>query len=225
MTNPPFILYHVEGIVEALNRPNVHAFMHIPVQSGSDKVLSAMRREYTVAEFSHLADRLKAGVPDLFLLTDIISGFPAESEEDWQQTMALARKYRFHGLHLSQFYARPGTPAAASGCGSPGRRRTTARRSAGRSPSRGWWCRATTACWAAAPRCGSALPTASTWRARCSGTSGSGRARGPGAGARPPRKAPSFLPSPSLSWRFSLARGPTGRSKIPVTPRACARKK
>lgn len=112
MTNPPFILYHVEGMVEALNRPNVHAFMHIPVQSGSDKVLSAMRREYTVAEFSHLADRLKAGVPDLFLLTDVICGFPAESEEDWQHTMALARKYRFHGLHLSQFYARPGTPAA-----------------------------------------------------------------------------------------------------------------
>mmetsp|Transcript_33245 Transcript_33245/g.75746 ORF Transcript_33245/g.75746 Transcript_33245/m.75746 type:complete len:550 (+) Transcript_33245:66-1715(+) len=112
MTNPPFILQHIDSIIEVLNRPNVHAFMHIPVQSGSDNVLRAMRREYTVGEFSYLADRLKAGVPDMFLLTDVICGFPTESEEDWSETMALASKYRFHGAHISQFYARPGTPAA-----------------------------------------------------------------------------------------------------------------
>jgi len=112
MTNPPYILHHIDGIVQALQRPNVHAFMHIPVQSGSDKVLQSMRREYTVTDFSLLADRLKAALPDLFLLTDIICGFPAESEEDWEATMALARKYKFHGIHISQFYARPGTPAA-----------------------------------------------------------------------------------------------------------------
>lgn len=112
MTNPPFIMQHVDDIIEVLNRPNVHAFMHIPVQSGSDQVLRAMRREYTVADFSYLADRLKAGVPELFLLTDIICGFPTESEEDWQETMALCKKYKFQGIHISQFYARPGTAAA-----------------------------------------------------------------------------------------------------------------
>jgi threonylcarbamoyladenosine tRNA methylthiotransferase CDKAL1 len=112
MTNPPFILEHIDGVVEALRRPNVHAFMHIPVQAGSDKVLGSMRREYTVADFTYLADRLKAEIPDIFLMTDIICGFPTESEEDWQETMALCRKYNFHGIHISQFYARPGTPAA-----------------------------------------------------------------------------------------------------------------
>ena len=112
MTNPPFIMQHVDKIIEVLNRPNVHAFMHIPVQSGSDQVLRAMRREYTVSDFSYLADSLKAGVPDLFLLTDIICGFPTESEEDWRETMELCRKYRFQGIHISQFYARPGTAAA-----------------------------------------------------------------------------------------------------------------
>lgn len=112
MTNPPFIMQHVDEIIEVLNRPNVHAFMHIPVQSGSDQVLRAMRREYTVAEFSYLADRLKAGVPEMFLLTDIICGFPTESEEDWEETMALCKKYQFQGIHISQFYARPGTSAA-----------------------------------------------------------------------------------------------------------------
>jgi len=112
MTNPPYILQHIDGIIEVLKRPNVHAFMHIPVQSGSDKVLQAMRREYTVGEFSYLADRLQAAIPDIFLLTDVICGFPAESPEDWQETMALARKYRFQGIHISQFYARSNTPAA-----------------------------------------------------------------------------------------------------------------
>mmetsp|Transcript_123825 Transcript_123825/g.241068 ORF Transcript_123825/g.241068 Transcript_123825/m.241068 type:complete len:554 (+) Transcript_123825:98-1759(+) len=112
MTNPPFILEHIDGVIEALKRPNVHSFMHIPVQSGSDNVLASMRREYTVSEFEYLADKLKAAVPNIFLLTDIICAFPAESEEDWQETMSLCRKYRFHGIHISQFYARPGTPAA-----------------------------------------------------------------------------------------------------------------
>ena len=112
MTNPPFMLQHVDAIIEVLNRPNVHAFMHIPVQSGSNDVLRAMRRDYTVEDFCLLADRLKQGVPELFLLTDIISGFPTETEEDWKQTMDLCRKYRFQGIHISQFYARPGTAAA-----------------------------------------------------------------------------------------------------------------
>merc|ERR1711879_80183 len=103
---------HIDGIIEALRRPNVHAFMHIPVQSGSDRVLQAMKREYTVGEFSYLVDKLKAAIPDIFLLTDIICGFPSESQADWLETMALLRKYMFQGIHISQFYARPGTAAA-----------------------------------------------------------------------------------------------------------------
>lgn len=112
MTNPPYMLQHIDGIIEALKRPNVYAFMHIPVQSGSDAVLMAMRREYTVAEFSYLVDRLKAAIPDIYILTDIICGFPTESEEDWASTMALVRKYKFPGIYSSRFFARAGTPAA-----------------------------------------------------------------------------------------------------------------
>lgn len=112
MTNPPYIMQHIDGIIEVLKRPNVHAFMHIPVQSGSDSVLQEMRREYTIAEFCHLVDRMKEAIPDIFLLSDIIAGFPTESKEDWEETMKLVRKYRFQGLHISQFYARPNTPAA-----------------------------------------------------------------------------------------------------------------
>jgi threonylcarbamoyladenosine tRNA methylthiotransferase CDKAL1 len=111
MTNPPYILQHIDGMIEALNRPNIFTFMHIPVQSGSDNVLRLMKRDYTVAEFSFLCDRLRAAIPDIYLITDIICGFPAESDEDWKATMDLVRKYRFHGIYSSKFFARPGTPA------------------------------------------------------------------------------------------------------------------
>jgi len=112
MTNPPYMMAHIDGIIEVLKRPNVYAFMHIPVQSGSDAVLTSMRREYTVAEFSYLCDKLKEAIPDIFLMTDIICGFPAESPEDWQQTVELCLKYKFHGIYMNKFYARTNTPAA-----------------------------------------------------------------------------------------------------------------
>jgi len=111
MTNPPYMLHHIDGIIEALRRPNVFEFMHIPVQSGSDPVLHSMRREYTVGQFSHLVDRLQAAMPEIYILTDIICGFPAESEEDWQATMDLVKKYRFPAIYSSRFFARTGTPA------------------------------------------------------------------------------------------------------------------
>jgi threonylcarbamoyladenosine tRNA methylthiotransferase CDKAL1 len=111
MTNPPYIRQHIDGMVDVLKRPNIFSFMHIPVQSGSDDVLRLMKREYTAEEFSFLVDRLRAAIPDIYLITDIICGFPAESDEDWEATMALARKYRFHGIYTSKFFARPGTPA------------------------------------------------------------------------------------------------------------------
>ncbi|KAK9839714.1 hypothetical protein WJX81_008306 [Elliptochloris bilobata] len=112
MTNPPFILEHLDAVAKALNHPAVFAYLHVPVQSGSDAVLAAMRREYTAAEFCRVADMLLAAVPGLQLATDIICSFPGETEEDHAASMALVAKYRFPHTHVSQYYARPGTPAA-----------------------------------------------------------------------------------------------------------------
>ena len=112
MTNPPYILAHLPAVAEAMRHPSVYAFLHVPVQAGSDAVLGRMRREYTVAEFERVCDYLLAAVPDITIATDIICGFPGESEEDWAKTMALCRKYAFREVHISQFYPRPGTPAA-----------------------------------------------------------------------------------------------------------------
>lgn len=112
MTNPPYMLAHIDAVAKVLNRPNVFGFMHIPVQSGSDPVLQAMVREYTVEEFSRLVDGLREQVPELLLATDVICGFPTEAEEDHQNTLNLVEKYKFPVLNISQFYPRPGTPAA-----------------------------------------------------------------------------------------------------------------
>lgn len=112
MTNPPFILEHLKGIANILCHPSVYSFLHVPVQSGSDSVLEAMNREYTVSDFRTVVDTLNELVPGMQIATDIICGFPGETDEDFAQTVSLIKEYQFSQVHISQFYPRPGTPAA-----------------------------------------------------------------------------------------------------------------
>ncbi|XP_048437537.1 threonylcarbamoyladenosine tRNA methylthiotransferase isoform X2 [Pyrus x bretschneideri] len=112
MTNPPFILEHLKEIAEVLRHPCVYSFLHVPVQSGSDTVLTAMNREYTISEFKTVVDTLTELVPGMQIATDIICGFPGETDEDFTQTLSLIKEYKFSQVHISQFYPRPGTPAA-----------------------------------------------------------------------------------------------------------------
>jgi len=113
MTNPPFILDYLDEIAEVMSHPNVYAWLHVPVQSGSDAVLKGMNREYTVEEFERVADFLRRRVKGgCIIATDIICGFPGETETDFEGTMSLVRKYEFAIMNISQFYPRPGTPAA-----------------------------------------------------------------------------------------------------------------
>ena len=112
MTNPPFILNQLDAVAAALNHPCVYSCIHLPVQSGSDAVLERMRREYTVAEFCRVVDTLRERVPGLALHTDIICGHPGETNEDFDQTLDLVRRYQPPVVNISQFYARPGTPSA-----------------------------------------------------------------------------------------------------------------
>ncbi|GLC42608.1 hypothetical protein PLESTM_001355900 [Pleodorina starrii] len=112
MTNPPYVLEHLEALSAALRHPCVFSYLHVPVQSGSDAVLEAMKREYTVAEFRRVVDTLLTRVPGMELATDIITAFPGETHDDHTATLDLLRTYRFPHTHISQFYPRPGTPAA-----------------------------------------------------------------------------------------------------------------
>ncbi|KAL4278022.1 hypothetical protein GQ457_03G029240 [Hibiscus cannabinus] len=108
MTNPPFILEHLKEIAAVLRHPCVYSFLHVPVQSGSDAVLTAMNREYTVSEFRTVVDTLTELVPGMQIATDIICGFPGETDEDFAQTVNLIKEYKFPQVHISQFYPRPG---------------------------------------------------------------------------------------------------------------------
>jgi len=113
MTNPPYVLEHIQALAKILLHPQVYEFIHIPVQSGSNAVLTAMQREYEIEEFRKLVDQLRALVPRVHICTDIICGFPGETDEHHQETLSLLRKYQFPSVYISQFYPRPGTPAAS----------------------------------------------------------------------------------------------------------------
>ncbi|EDO40392.1 predicted protein [Nematostella vectensis] len=112
MTNPPYILEHLEEMAKILNHPRVYSFLHVPVQSASTNVLADMKREYIAEDFEHVVNYLRQRVPDLTIATDLICGFPTETEDDFQKTLDLVKKYKFPSLFINQFYPRPGTPAA-----------------------------------------------------------------------------------------------------------------
>ncbi|KAI0220406.1 Threonylcarbamoyladenosine tRNA methylthiotransferase [Lamellibrachia satsuma] len=81
MTNPPYILEHLEAMARILRHPRVYSFLHLPVQSASDSVLMDMKREYCQADFRRVVDFLKERVPDITVATDIICGFPTETDK------------------------------------------------------------------------------------------------------------------------------------------------
>ena len=92
--------------------PKLAPHLHLPVQSGSDRVLAAMKRGYTVLEYKSLVRKLRAARPELSLSTDFIVGFPGETEEDFEKTMALIDEIGFDASFSFIFSPRPGTPAA-----------------------------------------------------------------------------------------------------------------
>jgi tRNA-2-methylthio-N6-dimethylallyladenosine synthase len=92
--------------------PNVMPQLHMPLQSGSNAVLRAMRRAYRKDSYLAIIDRVRAAMPRAAITTDIIVGFPGETEEDFADTLDVVRKARFAGAYTFQYSIRPGTPAA-----------------------------------------------------------------------------------------------------------------
>lgn len=92
--------------------PELVKFIHLPVQSGSDRVLAAMKRNHTVLEYKSRIRKLKAAVPDICISSDFIVGFPGETEKDFEQTMKLVEDVGFDFSFSFIYSARPGTPAA-----------------------------------------------------------------------------------------------------------------
>ena len=112
MMSPQSLSPLVDRYAEALGAPGVYRFLHLPVQSGSDAVLERMHRGYPVAEFRRQVRRLRGRWPDLHLATDIIVGFPGETEEDLRATEELLAEVAPETVNVTRFSPRPGTPAA-----------------------------------------------------------------------------------------------------------------
>lgn len=93
--------------------PELMPFLHLPVQSGADRVLAAMNRRHNVDDYRRLVERLRAARPDLALSTDLIVGFPGETDEDFEATLALVAEIQFVQAYSFKYSPRPGTPAAA----------------------------------------------------------------------------------------------------------------
>ncbi len=104
---------HVDGRMIAALRdlPRVCPYLHLPFQAGSDRILASMRRGYTRQQFLEIVARLREAVPDLALSTDVIVGYPGESEREFDQTMAVLEQVGFDGLFAFTYSPRPGTTA------------------------------------------------------------------------------------------------------------------
>ena len=102
-----------DDVIEAMAQThNVMPHLHMPLQSGSDTILQAMRRSYRADRYLGIIDRVRSAIPDAAITTDIIVGFPGESEADFQQTLDVMAKARFTAAYTFQYSKRPGTPAA-----------------------------------------------------------------------------------------------------------------
>ena len=89
-------------------------YLHLPVQSGADRILAAMNRRHTAADYLELVDRIRAARTDLALSTDFIVGFPGETEADFEATLDLVERVGFAQAYTFKYSERPGTPAAAA---------------------------------------------------------------------------------------------------------------
>ena len=112
MANPQFLPNYLDRLIDVMGDDRVFTFLHVPVQSGSDKVLRDMRRGYTTARFRDVVRRLKESLPGITIATDVIVGYPTESEEDCAATARLIEDLEIPVVNVSKFYPRPGTPAA-----------------------------------------------------------------------------------------------------------------
>ena len=108
MMHPKNILNDVDEIIDAMKHPKVYDFIHLPVQSGSDKVLSEMRRGHTVEQYKGIVSKFKEEIPDVTLATDIIVGYPTESDEDFDETVKLLEIVKPSLIHLSKYQHRKG---------------------------------------------------------------------------------------------------------------------
>jgi tRNA-2-methylthio-N6-dimethylallyladenosine synthase len=111
VTNYPSEEFFNEILQVMADSPKVCNYLHIPAQSGSDKILQAMNRRYTAEQYLELLNRARDTVPEIAIAGDFIVGFPGETEEDFQATVELVKKARYKNCFIFKYSPRPGTTA------------------------------------------------------------------------------------------------------------------
>jgi len=114
MMNPLHLIkrkYFLKSLIDIFKSEKIFKFIHIPLQSGSNKVLKDMNRNHTAEEFLEIVNELRESVPDITIETDIIVGYPTESEEDFEKTFETLKTFEPDVVNISRFFPRPKTPA------------------------------------------------------------------------------------------------------------------
>ena len=112
MMTPNVVTPMQDSLIEAFKSEKVFKFLHLPIQSGADETLKRMRRFYTVSDFKSIVDAFRIQFPELTLATDVIIGFPGETEEAFESTLKLLEEVNPDVVNVSKFFARPKTEAA-----------------------------------------------------------------------------------------------------------------
>ena len=113
MMHPKNILDDVGEIIDAMKHPKVYDFIHLPVQTGSDKVLKEMRRGHTIEQYLDIISKFKSEIPGLTLAVDIIVGYPTETDEDFDMTVELLKNIKPSLIHLSKYQHRKGAVSSS----------------------------------------------------------------------------------------------------------------
>jgi len=112
MMNPEHVLRDLENLIPIFQHPNVFKFLHLPIQSGSNRILRLMKREYTKEQFTYVIEAFRKAIPRLTVSTDIICGFPSETEEEFEESWNIVQSCGINIVNTSKFYPRPNTRAA-----------------------------------------------------------------------------------------------------------------
>jgi MiaB/RimO family radical SAM methylthiotransferase len=112
MMTPSLVTDFLDELVEAFRNNKFFKFLHLPVQSGDDKVLKRMQRFYTAEDFKEIVEAFRSAFPEITLATDVICGFPGETREAFEKTLKLITEVKPDVVNISKFFARPGTAAA-----------------------------------------------------------------------------------------------------------------
>lgn len=114
MFNPNLVLDSIDEILQAMDNPHFFKFFHIPLQTGSNKLLKAMKRQYTVNEWERVVQKIRNRFNNATVATDIIVGFPGETKSEFEETLDLIRRIRPNVVNISKYGDRPGTLASKS---------------------------------------------------------------------------------------------------------------